>query len=89
MTKLMEPEIVKKIGFTLRSYKQENEKYNILYLNTLLFILLFGVIGIFLFYKYKGKPTKEEIQKRKQKNYNEIIHFSKKINMYQKEFFKY
>jgi len=33
MTKLMEPEIVKKIGFTLRSYKQENEKYNILYLN--------------------------------------------------------
>ena len=88
-TKLMEPDIVKNICYTLRNNKECKDNSKIIYFNSILTVIFFGVVGLFLYFKHKTKQTKEEIEKKKKKSYEEIVKHTKNIRMYQNNFFNY
>ncbi len=46
---------------SLKEVRQFKNKYITVIVNILLFLLFVGVVSLLLYYKYKGKPSKEEI----------------------------
>jgi hypothetical protein len=47
---------------SLKEVRQFKNKYITVIVNILLFLLFVGVVSLLLYYKYKGKPSKEEIK---------------------------
>jgi hypothetical protein len=47
---------------SLREVRQFKNKYITVIVNILLFLLFVGVVSLLLYYKYKGKPSREEIK---------------------------
>ena len=77
--KLIEPGVkyfFKGILKECNNYKQKN--YNLLY-NIFLFILFFSILGIILFYRYKGNKTSQE---RYQKNLQDKQYIMSKLVYY-------
>lgn len=77
--KLIEPGVkyyFKGILKECNNYKQRN--YNLVY-NISLFILFFSILGIILFYKYKGNKTPQE---RYQKNIEDKQYIMSKLVYY-------
>ncbi len=77
--KLIEPGVkyyFKEILKECNNYKQRN--YNLVY-NISLFILFFSILGIILFYKYKGNKTPQE---RYQKNIEDKQYIMSKLVYY-------
>ena len=77
--KLIEPGVkyyFKEILKECNNYKQRN--YNLVY-NISLFILFFSILGIILFYKYKGNKTPQE---RYQKNMEDKQYIMSKLVYY-------
>jgi hypothetical protein len=65
---LIEPGVKYFIGGTLKECKKFKEQYISLLFNIFLLIGFFFILGIILFYRYKGKLTYQEIAvKNKQK----------------------
>tara|TARA_B100001094_G_scaffold325746_1_gene380617 strand:- start:927 stop:1352 length:426 start_codon:yes stop_codon:yes gene_type:complete len=77
--RLIEPGVkyyFKEILKECNNYKQRN--YNLVY-NISLFILFFSILGIILFYKYKGNKTPQE---RYQKNIEDKQYIMSKLVYY-------
>lgn len=65
---LIEPGIKSYISYTLKQYQNFKYKYLSLIYNISLAIILISIVGLFLYYKYKGKINiKEKIIKENQK----------------------
>lgn len=47
---------------SLKEVRQFKNKYITVIVNILLFLLFVGGVSLLLYYKYKGKPSKEEIK---------------------------
>jgi len=47
---------------SLKEVRQFKNKYITVIVNILLFLFFVGAIALLLYYKYKGKPTKEELK---------------------------
>jgi len=47
---------------SLKEVRQFKNKYINIIVNIVLFLLFIGIITLFLYYKYKGKLTKEEVK---------------------------
>ena len=56
---------------SLKEVRQFKNKYITIIVNLVLFLLFVGITTLFLYYKYKGKPNKEEIKRKEnqQKQY--------------------
>ena len=70
---LIEPGVKYFVSQTLKECNRvKNDNMNILYniLFTLLFVIVVG--GLF-YYKYKGKPSKEEIERKQREKYQYIM----------------
>ena len=62
--RLTEPGVKYFIGKTLQQCHIFKEKYQNTILNIGLLVLFFTILGILLLFKYKGKPTPEEIEQK-------------------------
>lgn len=62
--KLIEPGVKSFLNHTLHKCRQFKNKYNNLILNISLFVGLFVILFFILIFKYKGKPTPEEVKEK-------------------------
>ena len=62
---LIAPGVRSFMDFTLRNCREIKDNYTCWAINLSLTLFLFSVIGLFLYFKYKGKPTKEELERKK------------------------
>ena len=63
--RLIAPGVRSFMDFTLRNCRQIKDSYTTWAVNLGLTIFLIITVGIFLYFKYKGKPTKEEEHRKK------------------------
>ena len=61
---LTEPGVKYFINETLKQCHQFKEKYHNINFNIGLLVMFFIILGVFLFYKYKGKLSEEEIEQK-------------------------
>ena len=78
--KLIEGNFVDYLQGNLRTCHENRTKVYSVALNLGIVIILFSVIGIFLYYRYKEKPTPYEIQ---QKMYKDQQYVLDRIRYYQ------
>lgn len=77
---LTEPGVKYFLNETLKKCHSFKESYNDLLFNVYLFVCFLFILGIILFYKYKGKLTQQEI---KQKELEKKKYILSKIKNYQ------
>ena len=61
---LTEPGVKYFINETLKQCRQFKENYQHTIFNIGLLVMFFIILGVFLFYKYKGKLSEEEIEQK-------------------------
>lgn len=62
---LVAPGVRSFMDFTLKNCRQLKDNYTTWAVNFGLATGLFVILGLFLYYKYKGKPTREEQERKK------------------------
>lgn len=62
---LIAPGVRSFMDFTLRNCRELKDNYTSNAINLSLTLFLFSMMGLFLYFKYKGKPTKEEQETKK------------------------
>ena len=80
---LTEPGVKYFINETLKQCRQFKENHQHIIFNIGLLVMFFIILGVFLFYKYKGKLSEEEIEQKGQPLKNMIISqetFKEKFN---------
>jgi len=70
---LVAPGVRSFMDYTLYNCKRLKDRYTNLAWNTGLTLLLLIIMGWFLYYRYKGKPSKEEEEQRKQEGHMYIM----------------
>ena len=70
---LVAPGVRNFISGVLRQCRNTKDKYYTIIFNLSMITLFVVLIGGFLYYKYKGKPTQQEIQERKRKEQEYIM----------------
>lgn len=70
---LVAPGVRSFMDFTLKNCKQIKDTYMTVAVNTGLTILFIFVIGSFLYYKYKGKPTSQELEEKKRQGQEYVM----------------
>ena len=68
------------IKHSLKTSRDYKDKYITIASNIILFLLFIGIFGGLLYYKYKGKPSQEEIIS---KNNEKKKYFFQKLQKYQ------
>ena len=58
---------------TLKNCRQLKDSYTTVAVNVGLTVAFIVVIGSFLYYKYKGKPTREEVEQRKRQGQEYVM----------------
>jgi hypothetical protein len=76
---LVAPGVRSFMDYTLRNCRQMKDTYMTYSVNIGLTILFFGVVGLFLYYKYKGKPTQIELESKKREGHEYMM---KKLGMH-------
>lgn len=76
---LVAPGVRSFMDFTLRNCRQLKDTYMTYSVNTGLAVLFFGVVGLFLYYKYKGKPTPMELEAKRREGHEYMM---KKLGMH-------
>jgi hypothetical protein len=61
---LTEPGVKYFINETLKQCRQFKENHQHIIFNICLLVMFFIILGVFLFYKYKGKLSEEEIKQK-------------------------
>ena len=80
---LIEPGTKYFLSATLRNSNIKRKKLKVFYFNVTLFVIFIFIIAFFLMYKFKNKPTKEEIEERKRQR--EIYILSKVRNVIERK----
>tara|TARA_B100001093_G_scaffold413900_1_gene403864 strand:- start:360 stop:665 length:306 start_codon:yes stop_codon:yes gene_type:complete len=70
------------IKHALRTSRDYKDKYITIATNVILFLLFIAIFGGLLYYKYKGKPSQEEIN---YKNNEKKKYFFQKLQKYQSD----
>lgn len=70
---LVAPGVKSFMDFTLKNCKQMKESYTTVAVNIGLTVTFIIVVGGFLYYKYKGKPTREEVEQRKRRGQEYVM----------------
>jgi len=78
--KLIESNFMEHLQSNLKFCHENRTKSYSIFLNLGILVLLFSVIGIFLYCRYKGKPTAYEVQ---QKMYKDQQYILDRIRFYQ------
>ena len=80
MPNLIEPGVKYFLNETLKNCNKKRVEYNNNLFNILLFLGLFSFVSLFLYYKFKTRPTKNDLEeKEKQKKYY-ILNKIKSLN---------
>jgi len=80
MPNLIEPGVKYFLNETLKNCNKKRVEYNNNLFNILLFLGLFSIVSLFLYYKFKTRPTKNDLEeKEKQKKYY-ILNKIKSLN---------
>lgn len=79
MPNLVAPGVRSFMDYTLRNCRQMKDTYMTYSVNVGLTILFFSVIGLFLYYKYKGKPSQLELEMKKREGHEYMM---KKLGMH-------
>ena len=79
---LTEPGIVYYLHNSLRNHHIKKMRVQNRYYNLACFLVLLGILGIFLFYKIKSKPEVEEQKQLKEQTRQYLLNkFTKKTNL--------
>jgi hypothetical protein len=70
---LIEPGVRYFLSGTLKECKKFKDNYISVIFNISMILLLFIVIGGFLLYRYKGKPTQKEMELKERKKQEYIV----------------
>lgn len=70
---LVAPNVKIFMNNTLRGCRNLKDQYIVYFWNIGLASLLLLIFGLFLYYRYKGKPTKQEIEERERQEKNYIM----------------
>ena len=70
---LVAPGVKSFMDFTLRNCRQMKDSYMTVAVNIGLTVTFIVVLGGFLYYKYKGKPTREEVEQRKRQGQEYVM----------------
>ena len=70
---LVAPGVRSFMDFTLKNCKQLKETYTTAAVNVGLAVAFIAVIGGFLYYKYKGKPTMAEVAEKKRQGQEYVM----------------
>jgi hypothetical protein len=80
MTNLIEPGVKYFLNETLKNCNKKKVQYNNNLFNFLLFLGFFTVLGIFLYYKFKSRPTEKDLEEREQQKKYYILSKVKSLN---------
>ena len=67
--KLIEQNIKYNINYNLKTIRNFKDKYITIFVNIFLFLILVISLGSFLYFKYKGKLTPEELHQKEQEKF--------------------
>ena len=76
---LTEPGVYVYLNESLKTCRHKKKKFYATFFNAMLFLLFLSILGGLLYYKYKGKMTPKEKEKRKRQQGNYIVERLKKI----------
>ena len=80
MTNLIEPGVKYFLNETLKNCNKKRVQYNNNLFNFLLFLGFFTVLGIFLYYKFKSRPSDKDLEEREQQKKYYILSKIKSLN---------
>ena len=80
MTNLIEPGVKYFLNETLKDWNKKRVQYNNNLFNFLLFLGFFTVLGIFLYYKFKSRPSEKDLEEREQQKKYYILSKIKSLN---------
>lgn len=80
MPNLIEPGVKYFLDETLKNCNKKRVEYNNNLFNILLFLALFSFVSIFLYYKFKTRPTKNDLDERKKQKKYYILNKIKSLN---------
>lgn len=70
---LVAPGVRSFMDFTLRNCRKLKDNYFTFAVNASLTVLFIGVVGLFLYGKYRGKPSKAELEARQRQGQEYIM----------------
>lgn len=70
---LVAPGVRSFMDYTLRNCRQMKDRYMTYTINIGLTVIFFGVVGLFLYFKYKGKPTPLELEAKKRQGHEYMM----------------
>ena len=79
--KLIEPGVKYFLDNSLKNCNKKKIYYNNNLFNLILFLLFSSSLGIFLYYKFRTKPTKKDLNKKEQEKKYYILSQVKKLNL--------
>ena len=71
--KLCEPGMIYFLRGSLKECRKFRDNHYTLLFNIVVTLAFFGFIGAFLWYRYKGKPSREEILQKQRKTHSYLI----------------
>ncbi len=80
MPNLIEPGVKYFLDKTLKNCNRKRIEYDNKLFNILLFLGLFTILFLFLYYKFKNKPTKKDLEKRDNQKKYYILNKIKSLN---------
>ena len=80
MTNLIEPGVKYFLNETLKNCNKKRVQYNNNLFNFLIFLGFFTVLGIFLYYKFKSRPSDKDLEEREQQKKYYILSKIKSLN---------
>jgi hypothetical protein len=80
MPNLIEPGVKYFLDETLKQCNQKRIEYNNNLFNILLFLGFFTFVSFFLYYKFKNKPTKKDLEKKVNQEKYYILNKIKALN---------
>ena len=70
---LVAPGVKSFMDLTLKNCRNMKDSYTTVAVNVGMTVAFIVVIGGFLYYKYKGKPTREEVEQRKRRGQEYVM----------------
>ena len=80
MPNLIEPGVKYFLDETLKKCNKKRVEYNNSLFNIILFLGLFSCISIFLYYKFKNRPTKKDLENKEKLKKYYILNKIKSLN---------
>tara|TARA_B100000795_G_scaffold261015_1_gene237414 strand:+ start:4142 stop:4474 length:333 start_codon:yes stop_codon:yes gene_type:complete len=77
---LIEPGVKYFLHETLKNYNKQKIKNKTKLFNVICFLSFFSILGIFLYYKFKTRPTRKDLEEKERLKKNYILSKIKSLN---------